>query len=106
MARSHGRPRRGAEMLPAIPGIAPSAHARAGGLGDTRGRRALAWPPAQSLRAPITMLALAAAYYGAAKVDYALELAGPVAAIIWLPAGVGIAFLALGGLRLWRGVLP
>jgi signal transduction histidine kinase len=48
---------------------------------------------------------LAAVYYGAAHVGYALEFAGPVAAIIWLPVGVGIAFLYLGGLQLWPGVL-
>jgi signal transduction histidine kinase len=51
------------------------------------------------------MVALAVAYYGAAHIGYALEFAGPVAAIVWLPAGVGIAFLYLGGLRLWPGVL-
>jgi signal transduction histidine kinase len=44
-------------------------------------------------------------YYGAAKLGYVLEFAGPVAAIIWLPVGVGFAFLYLGGLRLWPGLL-
>ncbi len=51
------------------------------------------------------MVALAALYYGAAHLSYALEFAGPVASIIWLPVGVGIAFLYLGGLQLWPGVL-
>jgi signal transduction histidine kinase len=51
------------------------------------------------------VVALAAAYYAAAKVGYELEFAGPVAAIVWLPAGVAIAFLSLGGLRFWPGVL-
>ena len=51
------------------------------------------------------VVALAVAYYGAAKLGYALEFAGPVAAIVWLPAGVAIAFLSLGGLRFWPGVL-
>jgi signal transduction histidine kinase len=51
------------------------------------------------------IVALAAVYYGAAHVGYALEIAGPVAAIVWLPAGVGIAFLSLGGPQLWPGVL-
>jgi signal transduction histidine kinase len=51
------------------------------------------------------ILALAAGYYGAAKVGYELEFAGPVAAIVWLPAGVAIAFLFLGGLRFWPGLL-
>ena len=48
---------------------------------------------------------LAGAYYGAAKVSYLLEFAGPVAAIVWLPVGIGVSFLFLGGLRFWPGVL-
>ena len=51
------------------------------------------------------ILALAGAYYGAAKLGYELEFSGPVAAVVWLPSGVGIAFLALGGLRFWPGAL-
>src|SRR6059058_4698250 len=51
------------------------------------------------------VLILAALYYGAAKLGYQLEFAGPVAAIVWLPAGVAIAFLALAGPRFWPGVL-
>jgi signal transduction histidine kinase len=51
------------------------------------------------------VLALAGAYYASAKLGYELEFAGPVAAIVWLPAGVAIAFLSLGGLRFWPGVL-
>src|SRR4029077_11045013 len=45
--------------------------------------------------------ALAIAYYIAAHVGYAFEFAGPVAAIVWLPVGVGIAALYLGGFRVW-----
>jgi signal transduction histidine kinase len=48
---------------------------------------------------------LAAAYYAAAQLGYTLGFTGPVAAIVWLPVGVGIAFLYLGGLQLWPGVL-
>ena len=44
-------------------------------------------------------------YYGAAKIGYAFSFAGPVAAIVWLPVGMGIACLYIGGLRLWPGVL-
>ena len=51
------------------------------------------------------VVALAGAYYAAAKLGYELEFAGPVAAVVWLPAGVAIAFLCLGGLRFWPGVL-
>ena len=57
------------------------------------------------IRYVLGVVALAAAYYGAAEVGYALDFAGPVAAILWLPVGVAIAFLALAGLRLWPGVL-
>jgi signal transduction histidine kinase len=51
------------------------------------------------------VLLLAALYCGAAQIGYALQFAGPVAAIVWLPVGVGIAFLYLGGLEFWPGVL-
>src|SRR6059058_1661923 len=51
------------------------------------------------------VLALACLYRGAAEVGFALQFAGPVAAIVWLPVGVGIAFLYLGGLSYWPGVL-
>jgi signal transduction histidine kinase len=53
----------------------------------------------------VEVVALAAAYYVAAQVGYAFEFAGPVAAIVWLPVGVAIAFLYLGGVGLWPGVL-
>jgi signal transduction histidine kinase len=56
------------------------------------------------LRYPLGVGAAAVAYYGAAHLSFAFNFAGPVAAIIWLPVGVGIAFLYLGGLRLWPGV--
>ncbi len=49
--------------------------------------------------------ALVLAYYSAAHLGYAFEFSGPVAAILWLPVGVGVAFLYLGGLRLWPGVV-
>jgi signal transduction histidine kinase len=49
--------------------------------------------------------ALAGAYYGAAQIGYALDVAGPVAALIWLPVGVGISFLYLGGLSLAPGIV-
>src|SRR5215208_4321398 len=63
--------------------------------------------PAWGVRARYVagVLGLAGAYYAAAKLGYELEFAGPVAAVVWLPAGVAIAFLSLGGLRFWPGVL-
>ena len=48
---------------------------------------------------------LSGLYYGSAKLGYDLAFAGPVAAIVWLPVGIGIAFLYLGGLAFWPGVL-
>jgi len=48
---------------------------------------------------------LAGLYYGSAKVGFALEFSGPVAAVVWLPIGVAVAFLALFGLSLWPGAL-
>ena len=53
----------------------------------------------------VGVLALAVLYRGAAEIGYALNFAGPVAAIAWLPVGVGIAVLYLAGLRYWPGVL-
>ena len=51
------------------------------------------------------LLALIAVYYGAAQLVFALEVAGPVAAVVWLPVGIGVAFLYLGGLSLWPGLV-
>jgi two-component system, NarL family, sensor histidine kinase FusK len=51
------------------------------------------------------LVALVLTYAGAAQLSYRLEFAGPVASIVWLPVGVGVAFLYLGGLALFPGVL-
>ena len=50
------------------------------------------------------VLALAAAYYGSAKLGQSLRYTASVSAI-WPPAGVGVAALYLWGLRWWPGVL-
>ena len=59
------------------------------------------------IRLPVLVgiLALAGAYYGAAKIGYVFGITGPIAAIIWLPVGVGIAFLYIGGLRFAPGIV-
>jgi signal transduction histidine kinase len=57
------------------------------------------------VRYVVLVCALAGAYYGAAQIGYTLKFTGAVAAIVWLPVGVGIAFLYLGGLSLWPGVV-
>jgi signal transduction histidine kinase len=48
---------------------------------------------------------LAGLYYGSAKLGFTLGFAGPVAAIVWLPVGVGISYLYLRGLVFWPGIL-
>jgi signal transduction histidine kinase len=48
---------------------------------------------------------LALLYYGAARLGFEFQFAGPVAGIVWLPVGVAISFLALRGLRYWPGAL-
>jgi signal transduction histidine kinase len=68
-----------------------------------------AWPRAErrerALRFFFEVGLLAALYYGSAKLGYELGFSGPVAAIVWLPVGVGIAYLYLRGLAFWPGVL-
>ena len=69
--------------------------------------RSVAWRLAHEARVRYVVLVatLAGAYYGAAQIGYTLKFTGAVAAIVWLPVGVGIAFLYLGGLNLWPGVV-
>src|SRR5436305_14710387 len=59
----------------------------------------------RTLRFMLEIGLLAALYYGSAKLGYELGFSGPVAAIVWLPVGVGIAYLYLRGLVFWPGVL-
>lgn len=63
------------------------------------------WLRGAPVRYALGVASLAGLYYASAKLGYLLEFAGPVAAILWLPVGFGIAFLYLGGLRFWPGVL-
>src|SRR3954469_15521936 len=100
-----------AEVHPAVRASPASGTvALASGVGAARrlapgrlDRAVLAWRRDRRLMTGVVVLA--GAYYAAAKLGEALEFSGPVAAIVWLPAGVAIAFLSLGGLRLWPGVL-
>jgi signal transduction histidine kinase len=57
----------------------------------------------RSLRYVAGVLALAVAYYAAAKVGQTLRYTASVSAI-WPPAGLGIGALYLWGLRWWPGV--
>jgi signal transduction histidine kinase len=73
----------------------------------TRAGRPTAVPQARHLPrdyAP-SVLAVIALYYAAAHLGYAVRFSGPVASMVWLPVGVGIAALYLGGLRLWPGIV-
>src|SRR4029450_11108126 len=69
--------------------------------------RSVAWRLAHDSRVQYLLLvgALAGAYYGAAQIGYTVKFSGAVAAIVWLPVGVGISFLYRGRLRLWPGVV-
>jgi signal transduction histidine kinase len=73
----------------------------------TWGRQRSARPASvrSHIRHAVGMLVLAVAYYAGARLGYALDFAGPVAAIVWLPVGVGISALYLGGLWLWPGLV-
>src|SRR4051812_21562747 len=53
----------------------------------------------------LILVGVAALYGAAAEVGYRLNFSGPVAAVVWLPVGVGIAVLYLGGLRLWPAIV-
>jgi signal transduction histidine kinase len=59
----------------------------------------------RNARHVLGVVVLALLYRGVAQIGYELQFAGPVAAIVWLPVGIGVAFLYLGGVRYWPGVL-
>jgi signal transduction histidine kinase len=63
------------------------------------------WLAATGRRYLLDLLLLVAAYYASAHLGFALEFTGPVASIVWLPVGVGAAFLYLRGTALWPGVV-
>ena len=53
----------------------------------------------------LAVVALAAAYYGAAKLGLRLAYLDGAVTALWPPVGVGIAALTLFGLRLWPGIV-
>jgi signal transduction histidine kinase len=81
-----------AELSPGQPAPVPAARGAAAGILRSRWARYVAG-----------VLALAIAYYAAAKVGQTLRYTASVAAI-WPPAGLGIAALYLWGTRWWPGV--
>ena len=50
------------------------------------------------------VLALAAAYFGAARVGLLLAFPAEQVTLFWPPSGIALAALLLGGYRLWPGV--
>jgi signal transduction histidine kinase len=76
----------------------------AGPQGASGGRRPSA-PRRSRAIYPLGVAGLAALYYAAARLGFAVGFAGPVAAIVWLPVGVGISGLYLAGVRYLPGVL-
>ncbi len=63
------------------------------------------WTTQRWRRWAVDVAAVALLYYGSAKLGYQLKFSGPVAAIVWLPVGMAIAFLSIRGLSAWPGVL-
>jgi signal transduction histidine kinase len=90
-------------IVPGMAGLAAAA-ARGNGASAVAARLGDVRPRARArLLGGIALLA--AAYYGSAKLGYALDFSGPVAAAVWLPVGVGVAFLSVAGLAYWPGAL-
>ena len=58
-----------------------------------------------SLQYPVKLVLVVAGYSAAAGLGYTFHFTGPIAAIVWLPVGVGIASLYLLGLGVWPAVL-
>src|SRR6476619_1938339 len=48
---------------------------------------------------------LAIAYYAAGKIGLELAYLDGAGAALWPPAGLGLAVLFLGGIRLWPGIV-
>ena len=86
--------------------LALTGHAVTDAAGRPLGPIGVRWLAATSgRRYAADLLLLVAAYYAAAHLGYALEFTGPVASILWLPVGVGAAFLYLRGPALWPAVV-
>ncbi len=87
-------------------GVALTEHSVRSAPDRALGRIRLAVPTWDFRRSYVAQFAfLVAAYYASAHLGYAFRFAGPVAAIVWLPVGVGISGLYLLGLRLWPAVV-
>lgn len=83
--------------------LGPIAHSTRGRTVEATRERVPTAPPRSGYALRIGVLVVA--YYAAAHLGYAFRFSGPVASIVWLPAGVGIAGLYLFGLRVWPAVI-
>jgi signal transduction histidine kinase len=89
-----------------MPGTVISQEAAPGGSRPLRWHlRPSALAESPSARYLLGVFSLAVLYRAVAQIGYELQFAGPVAAVVWLPVGIGVAFLYLGGIRYWPGVL-
>src|SRR5436190_23785597 len=52
----------------------------------------------------VGILAIAAIYYGAAKLGLDLAFAAPSVTAVWPPTGIALAAILLFGYRVWPGV--
>ena len=52
----------------------------------------------------LEVVAVAAVYYGAARLGLLLQLPGTNASPVWPPSGIGLAAVLLFGLRVWPGI--
>lgn len=89
----------GPEGTPLLTGAAPDAAPVAGG----------SRPSAGLPRVVGVSLAVAVAYFASAKLGLAMSFVGGNVSAVWIPSGLGVAALLLGGLRLapalWLGAL-
>jgi serine phosphatase RsbU (regulator of sigma subunit)/integral membrane sensor domain MASE1 len=85
-----------------------------GARGSTKAR-ALSFLPGEIGRKPILsdgwarylvgLVALAAVYFGAAKLGLTMAFVAEQVTVVWPPAGIALAALLLGGYRMWPGVM-
>jgi signal transduction histidine kinase len=88
-----------ATVIPSPSALEPSRWRAFSRLGLAWGRSGVPWSYGFGCAALILL------YSGAAHLSYALRFAGPVSSLVWLPVGVGIAFLYMRGLRFWPAVV-
>ena len=71
---------------------------------------AVVWSPATTRLKPmhltlLRLIAMTLAYYGAAKLGFAMSFDHGMAGPLWLSSGLAVAMLAVSGLRFWPAIL-